>query len=781
MAIADFKTKLADLVLTDKFLQFVHPIPLEVALSGEPGTKGFDPINPKTSMGFWLNSPKWKFFAKNKLEDITGLDTVKFVTQEVVDGKTIYKYTIEFDKEKFDVEAELEEVLEKLADGRRANLIFRLNLKDEPITHKKAEDNKVRAFAGAPVTMVILCRMLTLPLINMMSHFPGVFESAVGIDATGADWEWLHNFMKEFGADRCGDGDFEKFDAWLRANFTKGAFDIIRTMLEKAGFGELLISAFDGLATECMFPIYESDGLIYEAFGSNPSGHSLTVIINGLCNVLYMRYVYYSLHKVDRPGVIPLFHEMVRLMTYGDDNAFNVKPEEKLFNMQSIHAELAKIGVGYTDANKKKPEVPFKKLEDLSFLKRSFHKHPQLKKVVGALEKESIFKSLSMTHKPKKGQKESMAEICASNLNGALRELYFHGADEYYKYLPVFCEIARETKDPEGHKVIDYFKPFTEDEIREQYERTSCTYDKALEALECQAGEVDDIDMTDCVPSGAAYTVKRQKLRRRERFYQEWEIEFGVKVVDRWMENPFQPLPHFVQGDLTYACIDCARKRFGLGIIRKWVLIEEYFMYARDVDFIRYHNMTMGYDWKYPTFQALREWSYGQVSSQVIYYDGLLLYRELEVEVRPASRSYREQYISSLLAFHAVAALAIAGTCIDITSAAEAFCGEEMVPIADTIYAHCNDSTGYLSWEWPLTFKILGLFPQIAFHYLFAKGRIKISIQRLSFTQQVFLLQIAMLGGFKWLFTQFLLFVYMHCVFTGGMVFYDHVTNNPVF
>jgi len=235
MAIADFKMKLSEVVFNEKFMQFVHPIPLEVALSGEPGVKGFDPINPKTSMGFWLNSPKWKFFAKNKLEDIVGLDTVKFVTQEVIDGKTVYKYTIEFDKEKFDVEAELEEVLEKFADGRRANLIFRLNLKDEPVTWKKAEDNKIRAFAGAPVTMVILCRMLTLPLINMMSHFPGVFESAVGIDATGKDWEWLYKYMSQFGFDRCGDGDFEKFDTWLRANFTKGSFDIIRTMLEKAG------------------------------------------------------------------------------------------------------------------------------------------------------------------------------------------------------------------------------------------------------------------------------------------------------------------------------------------------------------------------------------------------------------------------------------------------------------------------------------------------------------------------------------------------------------------
>jgi hypothetical protein len=488
----DFEEKLSKLVLKGKFLEFVHPISYEEALSGVAGVKGFDPLNPTTSMGWPLNSAKWKFMLQSILKEKYGLDTVKFVSQKEIDGRVVFVYSVVFDKAKADVELEVENVAEWFIQGKRANLIFRVNLKDEAITFKKIKDKKIRAFAGAPVAMVIICRMLTLPLINMMTHFPDAFESAVGVDATGRDWEEIANMVSKFGTSRCGDGDFSGFDVHLRPEFMKAAFDILHFILVKAGYSEEMLAIFSGLATECMFPIYESDGLVFKAFGSNPSGNPLTVILNGLCNSLYMRYVYYSLHKTGTLGKIPLFHEVVSLMTYGDDNTFSVSEEETLFNMQSIGEVLDKIGVKYTDASKKISEVPFKDFSQVSFLKRKFHPHPQLGAIVGCLEKESIYKSLALTRKPKKDQRESVAEICAGNLNGALRELYFHSEEEYLLHLPKFREIAHLTVDSEGHRVSDYFKPFTIEDIRNQFLGTTCCYQAAKDALECQSGVVDD-------------------------------------------------------------------------------------------------------------------------------------------------------------------------------------------------------------------------------------------------------------------------------------------------
>ncbi|APG78578.1 hypothetical protein 1 [Wenzhou picorna-like virus 53] len=489
-AICDFKEKLSPFLTNQDVQKFVHPLDYNTAINGVVGVRGFDSINPLTSMGFPLNKPKWKHFVGCALRDEMGLDTTKFVARKEVNGKIVYEYEIIFDPEKADVKLETENLLEWFHEGRRVNVVFRANLKDEPVSFEKIEKNKIRVFAGAPVALVIATRMMTLPLITLMTYFPDVFESAVGVDATGKDWEEIYNMVTKFGDSRCGDGDFSSFDTSIRPEFSIGAFDIIRYCLKCCGYTQEMLKVFDGIATECAFPIYESSGLLFQAFGSVPSGHPLTVVINGLCNCLYMRYAYYAMHESNF-GQIPLFHTMVALMTYGDDQFFGVSEKEMLFNMVSVCEQLEKIGIKYTDGSKNSVTVPFKKAETIAFLKRTFLMHPQLKHRVGALAKESIFKSLALSRRPKRGQAESLAEIAAGNLNGALCELYYHGVEEYDKHLPIFEKIARVAVDSEGHAVRDYFTPITVQEIVTRFQQTFSAYPCAKQVLNGQSGVVD--------------------------------------------------------------------------------------------------------------------------------------------------------------------------------------------------------------------------------------------------------------------------------------------------
>lgn len=491
VAIKDVKAKLKPLVESKVFKEHVHPLTYEQALNGVPGVRGFDPVNPKTAMSHPFTGPKHRFFKECELSKTLNLQTTKFVSKQTIDGKEVYVYELEFDPEKADVPAEVERLLQLFLDGIRANLVFKTNLKDEAVTYKKIANNKIRIFAGAPTAFVIVSRMLTLPLTNMMNLFPEEFESAVGIDATGKDWHELARFMTYFGEERCGDGDFSAYDTSIRPEFTAGAFEIIKFCLLSAGFNEELISIFDGIATECMFPVYDTMSFLFKSFGTNPSGQPLTVIINGLANILYMRYAYYSKKRVSELGEVPLFHEVVKLMTYGDDNFFNVSPKEKDFNMITVGEQLATIDMKYTDASKEISQVPFKPFSEISFLKRTFHIHPVLKARVGALEKGSIFKSLALTRKPKKGQRESIAEICAGNLRSAQRELYFHSPEEFEHYSKIFKLIAEESRDSEGHLVMDYYKPITQEEIVEMYNKTTTSYPKAKEkAFSGQSGEI---------------------------------------------------------------------------------------------------------------------------------------------------------------------------------------------------------------------------------------------------------------------------------------------------
>jgi hypothetical protein len=105
--------------------------------------------------------------------------------------------------------------------------------------------------------------------------------------------------------------------------------------------------------------------------GTNPSGHALTVVINSICNSLYMRYAWLSIF-----GTLDGFDEYVRLMTYGDDNCVSVheKYQDK-FNQVTVTAALAAVGVVYTDAKKTgEAAPPFCEPDDVSFLKRGFRK-----------------------------------------------------------------------------------------------------------------------------------------------------------------------------------------------------------------------------------------------------------------------------------------------------------------------------------------------------------------------------------------------------------------------
>lgn len=480
----DFMTKITPYI--PRIRDYVHTISFYDALNGVPSEKGFEPVNPTSSVGWPLNCPKWKLLAHCELAEELGLDTVRFVRKVEVDGHVQYVYELNFDKEMYDVERHVDEMLQSWADGFRHNVIFRCNLKDEPVTKKKIDAKKIRVFTGAPLHYVIATRMILLAKFNVMKCFPTVFECAVGVNATGRDWAFMVDYLTKFGDSHCGDGDYAAFDQTIDPSFGKATADVWRWILEECGFDEEILSLFDGVATEFLYPIFEMDGLVFSGLSQSPSGVSGTVEWNSGKNALLTRYCYYAANRdVVRA---PLYHEVVSNLTYGDDLVmnFNIPAMEANgieFGMATLSQELRRIGIEFTNASKEVHTVQHKPLSECTFLKRTFGRHPQLGEYVGALEEASIFKSLTMSKKPKRGQKESLAEICAGNLNNALREFYWHGEDKYDEALPKILAIAAEAVDFEGHKVKDYFVPVTKDEIKASFLSTWCSYDAAMAVL----------------------------------------------------------------------------------------------------------------------------------------------------------------------------------------------------------------------------------------------------------------------------------------------------------
>jgi hypothetical protein len=191
----------------------------------------------------------------------------------------------------------------------------------------------------------------------------------------------------------------------------------------RAGYSEDDLCIMQGIATDICYPLYEFAGVLLQAFGSNPSGHPLTVVVNNLMNSLYLRYAYFCMH----PEVVPPFASVVKALCYGDDNVMNVSPKEKLFNHTTVAEELRKAGITYTMADKTSESIPLIHLKDINFLKRGFRYEPALKRHVAPIEEASISKMLHNI----RGTGVPDLEIAKSALFTANREFFLHGEETF--------------------------------------------------------------------------------------------------------------------------------------------------------------------------------------------------------------------------------------------------------------------------------------------------------------------------------------------------------------
>ena len=169
------------------------------------------------------------------------------------------------------------------------------------------------------------------------------------------------------------------------------AYWIIAELHKLAGHDEVMYSKIMGIGTDVAYPVMNIRGEIVMFYGTNPSGHPLTVIINSLVNSLYMRYAYASLGYDVRT-----FKKHVALMTYGDDNAMGVSTHVPNFTHTNVQRVLVEIGVVYTMADKESVSVPYINISDVSFLKRKWRYDVEIGAWMAPLEEASIIKSLTM-------------------------------------------------------------------------------------------------------------------------------------------------------------------------------------------------------------------------------------------------------------------------------------------------------------------------------------------------------------------------------------------------
>lgn len=401
---------LADILanLPTNWKTMIHPVDNFTAVNGAAKVTYVDAINRSTSAGFPRNKSKKHFF--NFVEPERGLD-----------------HPIEFNEEIMQQVADIEE---KYASGRRVMPVFKGNLKDEPLSHKKRKAGKIRLFAGSPVAWTIVVRKYFVMLCRLMMLYRDVFEHGVGINAAGKEWgEMLRKMTNNFDPvllERFIAGDFEAFDKSMIAALILISFEILIALAKISGqFDERDLLIMKGIAIDTAYGLVDFFGDLCMFMGVNPSGHPLTVFINSIANSLYMRYAYYMANP---DSEVTSFQKNVFLRTFGDDNFMTVSKDIDWFDHTVIQQELGAAGIKYTMAEKEAESVPFIPLSEVTFLKRSFVYSEEVGGWLAPLDRKSISKML-MVHVQSKT--DCVEHQTVSAVGSAVREFFMYGSGEF--------------------------------------------------------------------------------------------------------------------------------------------------------------------------------------------------------------------------------------------------------------------------------------------------------------------------------------------------------------
>jgi len=404
----------------------VRPLSRMETVCGIDGVRFIDKMPPGTSIGYPLSGPKSNF--------IELLDPEENPTHQC---------PAELDERFWTHAEEMEKLYLK---GERAYPIFKACLKDEPT---KLTKDKVRVFQGAPVALQLLVRKYFLPVARALSMMPLTSECAVGVNAQGPEWDQLAKHIKQFGDDRILAGDYSKYDLRMPAQVMFSAFRVMMDIAKYCGYSDHDLLIMEGVATDICYPLMAYNGDLIQHFGSNPSGQNLTVYVNSIVNALLFRCAYFEICK-DRKD-LPDFRKVCALITYGDDAKSSVHADFNEFNHVSVAKFLEEHDMKFTMPDKESEPTPYMNDTDADLLKRKNVYCEDTGMIMGALDEDSIFKSLHATLKSKALTKEQQS---MQNIDGALREWFAHGREVYEHRRQQMQEVAKRADIIHGCTVV---------------------------------------------------------------------------------------------------------------------------------------------------------------------------------------------------------------------------------------------------------------------------------------------------------------------------------------
>ncbi|AKG93965.1 nonstructural protein [Antarctic picorna-like virus 4] len=386
------------------------------AVSGIDGQKWFGAINKQAAVGYPATGPKSDFLLALDPDDYN-------CNCPYVLGP--------------EAAAEKERLLMCYDASERAYPIFKTCPKDEALPLAK---DKKRLFQAGPLGLAILVTEYFGPIFAVLSKLTLTTECSIGINCASQEWSQMINHLKQFPTSNTIAGDYKNYDQKLGLDVTDRAWRGMIMIAKHCGYSDRDIKRMYGISADLLNPVIAFQGTMMLIRSTTVSGTKGTGEGNGSSGSLLLRAAYYTYWKEKFPGKTPPpFRKHVALQVYGDDN---VATTDLLgYNMEYISSYLGKYDYVYTMAQKDSAIVPFVNLDTMEYLKRKDVFHPALGCSVGALNEDSIYKSL---HTYNTRACTSRLEHACDVLDGASREFFLHGKAVYDDRIVKLRAVAKD-------------------------------------------------------------------------------------------------------------------------------------------------------------------------------------------------------------------------------------------------------------------------------------------------------------------------------------------------
>jgi len=410
----DYMNNLVHILFKEKIFwsQEIRLLTWDETVNGIPGKRFIDSMNFNSSIGFPFSGSK-KLFSTN-LGKVDGWQDKRILDSQFIE--------------------EAEKIEELYKKRERYYPWFISTLKDEPTLVTK---EKVRVFQATSTPFQLVMRKYTLGICRFLQMNPLDSECAVGIDPCSSEWNEMFAHLKKAQTPFCDKWfaiDYKAYDTSIPSQMIIAVGRIFIDIAKIVGYSDIDIRILQSIFTDLSFSVVDFNGDVLMLDGANPSGNSLTVFINSLCNSLLMRIYFYHLYPRR------IFSSNIRMMSYGDDLIAAVGSLAGNYTMKGYATYLKQFGFVVTPAQKDEELKNFSKLCEIDFLKRKFVWSDDYGTMIAPLEEASIYKRLCNYM----SSETSVEVIVGANVDGALDEWAFYGKAIYLDRQKKLIKIVEE-------------------------------------------------------------------------------------------------------------------------------------------------------------------------------------------------------------------------------------------------------------------------------------------------------------------------------------------------